>query len=355
MKKTLVLIPALNPPENLIEYIKELKENGLNEILIVNDGSSDNFKFIFENAQKMGCVVFEHEKNLGKGKALKNGFKYFLENYNLEDFNGVVTADSDGQHKVEDVLKISKQLDENVRNLILGCRNFDDDIVPARSKFGNKVTINVFRIFYNKKISDTQTGLRGFPNNILKEMLEISGDKFEYETRMLIYCFDNNIKIDEVEISTVYFNNNAETHFNAITDSARIYKVIFSSFLRYLFSSISSFVVDVTLFTLFLIFFKNYFQISKAIIFSTIFARVISSIFNFILNKNYVFNSKIKIKNLIFKYYLLCICIMLSSAFFTSIIWSLLKINETVVKIFVDLFLFLMSYSIQKNYIFKRR
>ena len=222
-KKTMVLIPALNPPKNLINYIYELKQYGLNNILVVNDGSSEGFKKIFKDIEQIdGVIIFTHAKNLGKGRALKNAFNYFLTLPNIDDFNGIVACDSDGQHRAKDVLNIANNLDVYPNSLILGCRDFDSKNVPPKSKFGNKTTINVFKMLYREKITDTQTGLRGFPKNIIPEMLDIFGERFEYETKMLLTCFEKNINISEVQIETVYYNNNAETHFNTIKDSAKI-------------------------------------------------------------------------------------------------------------------------------------
>ena len=97
----------------------------------------------------------------------------------------------------------------------------------------------VFKLLYGTSITDTQTGLRGFPNSIIPLMVDIDGERFEYETKMLIEVIDHKVPIDEVTIETIYFDNNAETHFNPIKDSIRIYKVIFASFFKFVLSSVS--------------------------------------------------------------------------------------------------------------------
>ena len=209
MKKILILIPALNPPRQLIDYVKSLLDNNLKDILLVDDGSKEEFKEIFDTIEKFSNAnikVFRHAKNLGKGRALKNAFNYFLTLPNLAEYSGVVTADSDGQHRVEDVIKVAKEIEENPNKLILGCRDFDLEQVPPKSRFGNKITNGVFKLFYDKNISDTQTGLRGFPTAIIKDFLDIAGERFEYETKMLIYCFQKEIGIKEVLIETIYFD-----------------------------------------------------------------------------------------------------------------------------------------------------
>lgn len=353
--KTLIVIPALNPPTELSNYIVRLKESGLENILIVDDGSRLEFKYIFEKLRdEQNCMILTHAKNLGKGRALKNAFNYFLTMPHVEEFNGIVTADSDGQHRVEDVLSMVDTISNYPDSLILGCRDFDSENVPPKSKFGNKLTKLVFKLLYGRKITDTQTGLRGFPKAILNEMLEIPGERFEYETKMLIHMFNKTIPIQEITIETIYFDGNAETHFNPIKDSLRIYKVIFASFFKYIISSISSFLVDIGLFQLF-------FWISLSvgiqrgsllILLSTILARIISSYFNFTMNKNFVFDGEKRVHKTIVKYYSLAVFQMLLSAVMVAVIWNISSGSETAIKIVVDTILFLASYQIQRRWVF---
>lgn len=354
--KTLIVIPALNPPLDLIKYIEKLRLFGLENILIVDDGSRPEFKNIFEKLRdKQGCQILTHAKNLGKGRALKNALNYFLTMPNVEEYNGIVTADSDGQHRVEDVLSMVDSISNNSDSLILGCRDFDSENVPPKSKFGNKLTKLVFRLLYGRKITDTQTGLRGFPKEILHDMLEIPGERFEYETKMLIHTFDKSIPIKEIAIETIYFDGNAETHFNPIKDSLRIYKVIFASFFKYLFSSLSSFLVDIGLFQLFLWIYLSVgiHRGALLILLSTILARIISSYFNFTMNKNFVFDGEKRIHKTIVKYYSLAIFQMLLSAAMVTVIWNMFSGSETAIKIVVDTILFLASYQVQRRWVFR--
>ncbi|EJG09045.1 dolichol-phosphate mannosyltransferase, partial [Fusobacterium vincentii ATCC 51190] len=360
MKKILILIPALNPPIQLIDYVKLLLDNGLKDILLVDDGSKEEFKEIFDTIEKFpnaNIKVFKHAKNLGKGRALKNAFNYFLTLPNLAEYSGVVTADSDGQHRVEDVIKVAKEVEENPNKLILGCRDFDLEQVPPKSKFGNKITNGAFKLFYGKNISDTQTGLRGFPTAIIKDFLDIVGERFEYETKMLIYCFQKEIEIKEVVIETVYFNDNSETHFNPIIDSLKIYKVTLSPFLKYIASAISSFILDILSFKWILIILIAFGNIERAavITISTIVARVISSTFNFYLNKKFVFKYEKNTKKSLLKYYSLCVVQMLLSAVLVTVVWKHTKYPETRIKIVVDTILFLLSYFVQQRWVFKRK
>ncbi len=118
------------------------------------------------------------------------------------------------------------------------------------------------------------------------------------------------------------------------------------TFIKYVFVAGLSFIIDITLFTIFNVLFKN-------IILATIIARIISSLINYILNKDHVFLSKER--KTIFKYYLLVIIQMLVSATLVNRVYSLITINPTIIKVPVELFLFLLNYFIQKYYIFKTK
>lgn len=227
-----VVIPSYEPDNKLIILIKDLLSNNLKPIIVVNDGSSSSYDEIFNEVRELikdDGVIITHKDNFGKGKALKNAFKYILKNY--LDVVGCVTIDSDGQHSINSINKCMTCFKDNNNCLVLGVRNFDLDNVPERSKFGNKLTRNIFKKIYKLNISDTQTGLRVIPINFMRQIINLPGDRFEYETQMLIET-KNRVEIKEVKISTIYDSkDNHKTHFNTIEDSYRIYSV----FIKYLF------------------------------------------------------------------------------------------------------------------------
>ncbi len=353
---TMIVIPAFNPSEALIPYVKDLKSKGLNNIIIVNDGSDKKHDYIFDTLKENeGIIYLSNYINMGKGYSLKKAFSYFLKISDISEFNGIITVDADGQHSVKDVIVMAKTLNEKNNSLILGCRDFNDRIVPLKSEFGNKMTRFILRLLYSRKLSDTQTGLRAIPVNLLEEMTKISGNRFEYETKMLTYCFTNNIDIEEIVIDTIYYENNATSSFKAISDSYKIYRSIFAPFIIYIFIAFSSFIADISLFSIFLFILSYYISSRKVIIFATIFARIISSFVNFLLNKKFVFNYKKNFKNAFYKYYTLCIGQMITSALCVLLIWEITKYSEVSIKIFVDIILFFISFKIQQNWVFKNK
>ena len=232
-----IIIPSFEPDNRLFELVKDLSRNNLTPIIIVNDGSGTEYNQIFDLCKNYPEVtILTHQTNQGKGHALKTAFAYILDNYEVI---GCVTADSDGQHTYEAISDCQKELLENPNNLVLGVRDFNESGVPEKSRFGNNLTKKVFKFLYNVELSDTQTGLRGISRSYMHSLLSLKGERFEFETRMLIDCIERNITISEVCIPTIYDSKtNHSTHFNPVFDSIKIYKLFFSSFFKFIFSKL---------------------------------------------------------------------------------------------------------------------
>ncbi|RKM60565.1 glycosyltransferase [Butyrivibrio sp. CB08] len=344
-----VIIPAYEPDEKLIKLLDELASEKFSPVIVVNDGSDkEKYGHIYDKAREMGVVVLEHAVNMGKGRALKSAFNYCLTQY--EGLVGVVTADSDGQHAVEDIRKCMDALIEDPSALVLGVRDFNQEGIPARSVFGNKTTSKVMKFLVGMSISDTQTGLRGISAEFMKFLLTEKGERFEFETNMLLDTKELGIKIKEIPIRTIYLEENRSSHFNPIKDSIRIYAVFF----KFLVSSLSSAVVDIVLFSVFCAMFKNVPVAIGYIMLSTIMARVISAIYNFLINYKVVFKGKGSGLRAAVRYLALAVCIMLLSGFLVSFFHGMIpRLPEAVVKIPVDCVLFLLSFFVQREVVYK--
>ena len=220
------IIPSLDPDYKLIKIVNDLIANDFNQIIIVDDGSSD--KSLFEELKKKEeCIVLTHEVNKGKGEALKTAFAYYKAHL-FEDNKGVVCLDSDGQHLVEDVINISKVMVNNDL-FVLGTRCFDTKETPKRNKLGNNLTSELFYKLYGIYLKDTQTGLRAIPNRLIDMHLETDGSRFEYELNVLIDLVKRKETILQIDIKTVYLkDSNRRSHFKVVKDSYRVYKVLFS-------------------------------------------------------------------------------------------------------------------------------
>ncbi|MDO4940331.1 MAG: bifunctional glycosyltransferase family 2/GtrA family protein [Erysipelotrichaceae bacterium] len=345
------LIPSLDPDEKLVEYVENLIENGAKHILIIDDGSKEETRIHFKKLVKHDEVILlRHVVNQGKGRALKTGFNYVLEN--MPKIKGVVTGDADGQHSVEDTIACGRKMLET-NDIVFGTRDFNHPNVPFKSRNGNKITTFVFKLMYDVTVKDTQTGLRALPRDFLEKCMALPGERYEYEMIMLIKAVGDERKIIEEPISTIYYGSNSGTHFNAIKDSYTIYKVMLAGFLRFALSSLATYVIDVLLYS-FLI--NNVFYAishTASIFFSTFIARVVSSLTNYNLNKATVFTSSNK--DSIKRYYILAFCQMLASWLLVTLLYSLIGLSTTILKIIVDFTLFLVSYRIQKKWVFNKQ
>ncbi len=347
-----ILIPSLEPDERLPAYIHKLLERGFTRAVIVNDGSSEKYQPIFDELTAIdGVTVLRHEVNRGKGCGLKTGYTYIRDH--MPDASGVITADADGQHTVEDCWKLAEALATTTsRTMYLGSRDFDLPNVPPKSRFGNKTTSTVFKLLYGQWLPDTQTGLRAFRREDLQFMIDVPGERFEYEMQVLIACARAGISMVPITIETVYENENEGTHFHPIRDSYRIYKVILGNFVKFMGASIVSFLIDFVLLTLLgNLVFAN---VAHGAFFAKVLARCVSAPCNFFMNSKFVFEKKMS-KTTFIRYVILAVGIMLVSALGVDGLMNWLKIPTAIiglVGIVVDVVLYLVSYRVQNKWVF---
>lgn len=339
--KYIALIPSYEPDERLIKIIDELIKSKF-DVVLVNDGSSKAYDEIFNKCK--ATKYLSYKENKGKGYALKTGLKYINDNY--KD-TVVVTMDSDGQHTVKDATNLCNIVSKMKDTVLLGKR-VRSEKTPFKSKIGNDLTRLIYRVSSGIDIYDTQTGLRAFKSDLIPFMLEIEGNRFEYEMNVLLESPRNGIKLIEEDIEVIYEDNNSGTHFHPIKDSYRIYKHIFKRFFKYTISSLLSFLVDYGLFSLLEILFNT-------LVLSNIGARIISSTFNYTLNKKMVFKDDNKVSASIFKYYSLAILVLVLNTLLLTLLVSVLGVNKFIAKIIVEVLLFILTYIVQKKYIFNKK
>lgn len=334
-----ILIPAYKPNYQLLELVQDLARQPLQKIVIVNDGSPGEFDQIFRQvSESQNTILLQHVKNLGKGAALKMGMDYILDHF--PDCVGVVTADADGQHSVQNIMDVAQSLIHHPRSLTLGVRTFSVN-TPARSKFGNELTKLVVKIFFGLQVTDTQTGLRGIPRDVIPEMLEISYNRYEFEMEALLMCSRRRVSIVEVPIVTIYYEDNAGSHFNPVLDSVKIYFVLF----RYVISSFITACIDYTVFAISYPFFGSIWS-------ATYLARMVAIMANFTMVRKYVFYSKENVVITFIKY----LCLVLISGFISALMirffaaeWG---INIFLAKLMAEGILYMINFIIQKNLIF---
>lgn len=338
--KKFALIPTYEPDSKFVDFIKNI--SNYFEVIVVDDGSGIKYKEIFERA-KIYSKIVQYNINRGKGYALKTGLKFIKENNNNEKYI-IVTMDSDGQHSIEDAINLSNYAENNLDALVLG-RRMRGKNTPLRSKIGNSISMILFSLLTGgKKIYDTQTGLRAFSNELIDIMLDIDGNRYDYEMNVLFRMIDEKIPIKEIDIKVIYIDNNSHSHFRTLRDSY----LIFKKPLIYIFSSVSSFLMDYLLFNIIL-------AISYNISISNILARVVSSIYNYLMNKNVVFKNKSNVAKTATEYFTLAVFILLINTIFVEFFINILKFNPQFAKILTEIILFIISYVVQKRVIFKNR
>ncbi|MDF2690691.1 MAG: glycosyl transferase, family 2 [Gammaproteobacteria bacterium] len=335
------LIPAFNPSDELVPYVRELSSQ-ISQMVIVNDGSYAEYRAVFAQLKDIpGVILLEHAVNLGKGAALKNGLNYIA--CHFPTAAGIVTIDADGQHLIDDALAVSKALLHSPDHLIVGARNFGSN-VPFRSKFGNIFTRYSFRALTGIKMNDTQSGLRAIPMDLVPSLLKIVANGYEFELDMLVTAHRQGWGILECPIVTVYINNNKSSHFRPVRDSFRIYFVLF----RFSIIAILSAILDYT------VFISMYYLVVKSVMGCLITSRLISTAFNYFNVKRYAFHSKGSHSKTLPKYVLLAVSSTVLA--YTMIIGLITLFNMHVVlaKLISEMIMFLLNFFVQRDFIFRR-
>lgn len=272
-----VIIPAFNPEDKLPDFVRELLAVGFPLIVVVDDGSDSVHAAVFDSIVKMtGIVLLRHAVNSGKGRALKTAFNWCLCHH--PELRGVVTADADGQHCVHDILRTAKEL-LKTGAFVLGSRDFSVG-VPLRSRIGNLCTRWLMILLLGRKISDTQTGLRGIPISGLPQLVTLAGERYEFETNMLVDLISHNVDMRQLPIATIYIDGNRSSHFNPLLDSMRIYFVL----IRFFTSSLLTAAIDFLVFALAL-------SLDNEPLIALAVARLCALSFNFLTNRHFVFKA----------------------------------------------------------------
>ena len=343
-----ILIPAYKPDEKLIALCDKLLTHEDLKLVVVDDGSGEAFKKIFD-ALDPRVHVISYPVNKGKGGALKTGIGYIYEN--MPECERLVTADADGQHRYEDIEKVIEKSVACPGTLVLGSRRFDESNVPARSRFGNAMTRGVFRLVSGVKVYDTQTGLRGFDRPLMEYFMKVRGDRYEYEMNMLLDAAERKIPIHEVTIKTVYLDENESSHFNPLKDSAKIYWCLLKYFIKFIGSSLIAFTVEYVLLLLFERLFidtgKWSLEVANAV------ARVISATVNFTINHFFVFQSREKVQNTFVRYAVLAVTAFLVDTALLKLLNQVIGIPLAVAKPIADTTVFMLNYPIQKRFVYK--
>ena len=344
--KTALIIPAYKPDEKLLALLKQFEGNDAFAPVVVDDGSGPEFRRIFD-ALPESVTLLRHEVNRGKGAALKTAFRHVLEHCPQCDL--ALTADADGQHRYEDILRVNAAAASRPEALVLGSRKFEGD-VPLRSRLGNGLTRQVFAVASGAKVFDTQTGLRAFGRDAMRAFVDVPGDRYEYEINMLLTAAQNGIPIVEEWIETVYLNDNASSHFNPFKDSIKIYLCIF----KFCASSLLAFVVDYVLFLL-LSALTGGLAARTSLRISVIGARLVSATVNFFVNRKVVFKGNESLGKAVVKYAALAVVVLALNLLLMNLLTITWGWPKALAKILVEVLLFFFNFVIQGRFVYRKQ
>ena len=195
MVNIVAIIPAYNEEKALADVIAKTFKY-VDKVIVVNDGSVDKTAEVALNA---GAEVISHSTNLGKGEALKSGFKA------LNDDSIIVTIDGDGQHNPNEIPDLIKPIVEGSADLVNGSRymNGPEENTPAYRRVGQRVLDIATNISAGIKVTDSQSGFRAFSSKA-RDCFRFKDTGFGIESEMLVDAADAGLKIVEVPITVRY-------------------------------------------------------------------------------------------------------------------------------------------------------
>lgn len=337
-----VIITIYKKDRRTIELCAKLSELGAEHIVVVNDGCPTGDEY-FNELISIGCHIVTLDKNSGKGSCIKAGAKYAYEN--LYNITGFITADADGQHRAEDIMKVSRALEIRPDSLILGKRDITKSKMSLGHRIGLKLSAAYFRVITGVRCKDTMTGLRGIPATLYDIVINTKGKRFEYEMNFLTKCADLKVPFYNVNIIN-YEQPDSESNYRLVKDTFLIYRTP----LKFATASVGCTAVDLVLFTVFRYLLPASVQWNVAL--ATVLARIVSGSMNFLINRKVIFENDGKTKNQALKFLILFFLIMCASTVIVSLL-SFIPIPATIIKAIVDLLLWAVNYTVQRKWVFK--
>ena len=218
-------IPTYRPTQELVKLIDNIYQNNYFnflirsnkiKILIIDDGNYElqHTSILKQIAKKKSLKIIKNKSNMGQGYSIKKSIKYANDN----NFDSVICVDDDGQHHIDDIVKVIEYANTNKSFFVIGVRKFTKNI-PKRSFFGNKLTLIIISILFNYKFQDATSGLRFYHRETFANLLKIKNNKFDFQLIALISLRDF---YDYVHIKTIYLKGNAHSRFKPYKDSVNI-------------------------------------------------------------------------------------------------------------------------------------
>jgi glycosyltransferase involved in cell wall biosynthesis len=214
-QKVCVIIPTYNNSGTIPEVLESVLAF-TSQVIIVNDGSTDNTLLLLKKFPDVDVVSYD--TNQGKGYALRQGFKRAVQS----GYDYAITIDSDGQHFADDLPKFLEKLSDHPNAIIIGSRNMDQKSVPGKSNFGNKFSNFWFWVETGIKRNDTQSGYRLYPVKALQQATFFTR-KYEFEIEVIVRSAWSGIEVVEVPVRVFYAEKSKRiSHFRPFRDFSRI-------------------------------------------------------------------------------------------------------------------------------------
>lgn len=208
-----VIVPTYNNHKTLKKVLDSILDFTQN-VIIVNDGSTDTTNEILKQYSELTQI--HHPKNLGKGRALRNGFRKAIE----MNFEYAITIDSDGQHFASDIPNFIQEIQNEPNSLLIGSRNMTQENVPKKSSFGNKFSNFWFKFETGIVLEDTQSGFRSYPLRLIPK--QFYTNKFEFEIEVIVRSAWKGIVVKNIPIQILYDPAERVSHFRPFKDFTRI-------------------------------------------------------------------------------------------------------------------------------------
>jgi len=211
--KILALIPAYNEEIAIQAVVRETMK--YLPALVSDDGSTDA---TVELSRESGAMIVQNENNLGKGAALRNGFRHALEN----GYQAVLILDADGQHDPNEIPLFLESYRQNKNNLIIGMRDFTQ--MPFTRRLANSLGSVLVNRLTREPIPDNQSGYRLIDAKLMNLLLDSQEMGFEFEVEMIFACLYAGLSIDWVPIKTIYANE--ESHISPLSHINNYFRIL---------------------------------------------------------------------------------------------------------------------------------
>jgi glycosyltransferase involved in cell wall biosynthesis len=224
MRRAYALVPAFEAARTVGDVVRGLRASLELPVIVVDDGSTDDTA---EAAERAGATVLRHERNLGKGAAIRTG----LHRAARDGVPAALTVDADGQHPAESAHAVLVGSDDPGA-LVLGVRDLVHDGAPPSNRFGNSVSNFFLSLFASRRLRDTQCGLRRYP---VAETLALEGRArgYAFEGEIVLRAIARGIPLVEVPVAVRYPPpGQGNTHFRRFVDPLRIVSTVVSTALE---------------------------------------------------------------------------------------------------------------------------